>query len=887
MEWLRRFRFRVRGLWRDAALEAEMAEEMRAHLERLEAANRDAGLSPEAARSAALRQFGNIASVQERARDEWRFRSLEHVIKDLHYARRSLRGSPVFAIAVIGSLILGIGANVTVLTLMRAALWRPLPLNHPEQIVHVRRVNPASTSGAESSSSYVLFQQLRESAAPAAQIIAKTSARQRRFGLDPSSKERVIGEAVSDDFFAVLGVQPAVGRLFVAGDDGPGGGQRIAVLSDRFWKTRFDADPAVVGRTIYYDESPFTVVGVAAPGFDGVDAERHVQVWIPVTADVAITPLWLRNSSFHWLTLLARLPSPSSAPALEHQLDARFRTHVETELLPDMSPRFRSMFGGEHLELRPAAAGLATTGRRYEPQLRVLAGVAFCLFLICCANVANLVRARNARRQDEFALRRALGASSPRILQQLLVEGLLLGMIGVLGSLLAAPWIAGALLGLLPTNPPLAFDLKPDLVILTIAAALGVASTVAAITVPAWRQGMRHTPLNAAERMTGRLVVSRATIAVQLATVLVLLVVAGMTLSMLRQFSAIELGFDPTSVTSVELSFPRGTSGGRVAATLEGVRQRLEASEAVESASYAFPTVYDTGGTSMAVVPTDYAPAPGEDTQAGILEIGPGFFATLHIAVHQGRTFTSADLTPGTPLVVVNETFARKYFAGRTAIGQSVRIPGRPQPTVATIVGIVGDVRHYGVRAEPWPMVYRPGAAPGARLFVRVRQPGSALIRSAIAAVDATAQIESVRPLREIVATMISRERLLAVLSSVIAMVAITLAALGLYGIVAYGVTCRRAEFAIRLALGAQRTDIRRLVLNGTLKIVVMGLVAGMAAAFAASRLVSRVVPDIPTLNWPLVFGAALVLVAVMMLAAWVPAWRAASTDPALTLRYQ
>src|SRR5262245_52900086 len=281
MEWLRRFRFKVRGLWRDAALEAEMAEEMRAHLERLEAANRDAGLSPEAARYAARRQFGNFASVQERAREEWRFRRLEHVIKDLQYAWRSLRGNPVFALAVIGSLVLGIGANVTVLTLMRAALWRPLPVSHPEQIVHVRRTNPASTAGAESSFSYVLLQQLRESAGPAAQIIAQTSARQRKFGLDPSSKERVIGEAVSEDFFAVLGVRPAVGRLFVAGDDGPGGGQRVAVLSDRFWKKRFQADPAALGRTIYYDERPFTVVGVAVQGFDGVDAERHVQVWIP------------------------------------------------------------------------------------------------------------------------------------------------------------------------------------------------------------------------------------------------------------------------------------------------------------------------------------------------------------------------------------------------------------------------------------------------------------------------------------------------------------------------------------------------------------------------------------------------------------------------------
>jgi predicted permease len=886
MEWLSRFRFKMRGLWRDHALEAEMTEEMRAHLDRLEAANRDAGMSPEAARYAAVRQFGNVASLKERAREAWHFGWVEHVIRDVQYAWRGLRRNALFSLAVVGSLILGIGASITVLTLMRAALWRPLPLNHPEQIIHLRRTNPASTTGAESSFSYVLFQQLRASAGPTVQIIAKTSARQRKFGVDPSSRERVTGEAVSEDFFAVMGVLPAGGRLFTAGDDGPGGGQRVAVLSNRFWKARFQADPTVLGRTVYYDEAPFTVVGVAMPGFDGLDAERPVQMWIPLTADVAITPLWLREPSFYWLTLLARLRSDASVPALESKLDARFRAHLEGELLPGMSPRFRSMFGGEHLQLRPAAAGLATTGRRYEPQLRVLAGVALCLFLICCANVANLVRARTAGRRGEFALRRALGASGARMYQQLLVEGLLLGGTGVLGSLLAVPWIAQALLHLLPTNPPLAFDLQPDLMILAMAVGLGTASAVIAITWPAWQQG----PSNAALRATGRStrrIVRDATVALQLATVLVLLIVAGLSLSMLREASRVDLGFDAASVMSAELSFPKGTPSGRVSSALEGVRQRLEDSNAVESASYAFPSVYDRGGSSMAVAPTGYTPTPGEDTQAGMIDVGPGFFATLHIPLRQGRMFTAADMTTGTPIVIVNATFAGKYFAGRSALGQSVQIPGRPQATVATIVGIVGDVRHYGFREDPWPMVYRPSAVPGARLLVRMREPTAAtsVIRSGVASVDSTAQVEAIRPLGEVVAAMISRERLLAVLSSVVAVIAIALAALGLYGIVSYGVTCRRSEFGVRMALGAQGADIRRLVLNETSRIVGVGVAAGIAGALVASQLVSRVVPDAPSINWLLVSGAASALIAITMLAAWIPACGAARTDPALTLR--
>jgi predicted permease len=772
---------------------------------------------------------------------------------------------------------------------MRAALWRPLHVDRPEQIVHLRRANPASTAGAESSFSYVLFRQLRASAGARARIIAKTSARQRKFGIDSYSRERVSGEGVSEDFFTVLGVQPVVGRLFVAGDDGTEGGQRIAVLSNRFWRTRFQADPAVVGRTIYYDEAPFTIVGVTMPGFDGVDAERPVQVWIPLTADIAITPQWLRESSFHWLTLLARLRSDGSVPGLQSMLDARFRAHLETELLPGLSPRFRSMFEGEHLQLRAAAAGLATTGRRYEPQLRVLAGVAFCLLLICCANVANLVRARSAGRRGEFALRRALGASGSRIYHLLLAEGLLLGGFGILGSMLAAPWIAEALLRLLPSDQPLAFDLKPDLMILTLALLLGTAAAVIAITWPAWRQGTSGAALRVGGRSTRRMVVSSTTVALQLATALVLLVVAGLSLSMLRTASAVDPGFDGSSVVSVALSFPKGTPSARVSSALEGVRQRLEDSHGVESASYAYPGVYDRGGSAMTVLPTGYNPAPGQDTQAGIIDVGPGFFGTLHIPLHQGRTFTTADMTARAPVVIVNATFARRYFANGAALKGAVRIPGPSDTTVATIVGIVGDVRHYGVRENPWPMVYRPGALTGARLLVRVRQATTAMsvIASSVESVDATAQVEAIRPLEEVVAAMISRERLLAVLSSVVAVIAIALAALGLYGIVAYGVTSRRSEFGVRMALGAQEADIRRLVLHETSRIVVMGVLAGIAGALLASELVTRVVPDAPASNWLLVSAAVSALVVITMLAAWIPARAAAKTDLAVTLRLE
>jgi putative ABC transport system permease protein len=880
--------FRLRSLFGSTRADRDLADELQFHLDCEQGKLAERGIDRAEAHRQARVAFGPFSAVADACRDARGVASLTDTAKDVRYAVRSLRRSPVFALTVAGSLMLGIGANVTVFTLMRAALWRPLPISHPEEIVHLRRANPANADGRESSFSYVLFQELREAAGPAAHIIAKRSASRHKFGTDSDSKERVTGEAVSDDFFAVLGVVPAAGRLLAPGDDGVPAGRHVAVLSHGFWSTRFGSNPTVVGRTIYYDESPYTVVGVAVQGFDGVDAERPVQVWIPVTADTEIEPVWLRSSSFYWLTLMARLPPSTNPQALQATLDARFRSHIERELLRGLSGRFRAMVGGEHVLLRPAAAGLSTTGRRYEPQLRIIAAIALCVFLICCANVANLVRARNERRREEFALRRALGASGARIFRQLLVEGLLLGSTGAVGGLFVAPWIASRLLALVPASQPLGLDLRIDPAIVAVAIALGLASALLAITLPAWRRGM-SSALGTGTRVSRPLVVNRATVAIQLAVVLVLLVVAGLSLTMLRRLSSIDLGFDPEAVVSVELSFPKGTPPARSSGAFETVRQQLEQAYAIESSSYAFPSVYDIGGSSMGIVPNGHVPAPGEDTDAGTITIGPGFFATLHIPVHQGRDFNRSDIG-GPPVVIVNETFARKYFRDRTPLGEQVRIPGRPQPIISTIVGVVADVRHYGVRSDPWPMVYRPGAIanfPAARLLVRLRDSiaGLTILRSAVESADATAQIETIRPLADAVTAMVSQERLLAILSSVVGIVALLLAALGLYGIVGYGVTCRRTEFGIRLALGARRADIQRLVLRETMGIVLFGGLTGVAGAFAAARLMGRLVSGAPALDWRLLLAATLGLVVAAVVAGWIPASRAARTDPSLTLR--
>ena len=882
--------FRIRSLVFSKQAEADLDDELHFHLDCERAKLASTGLDDAEARRQSAVAFGGVASVADACRDARGVSVFADLSRDVRYAARSLRHTPLFALTIVGSLVLGIGANVTVFTLMHAALWRAIPVSHPEEIVHVRRANPTRSDGQESSVSYTLYRELRDAAGSSAHIVAKGTPRRRAFGIDPDSKERVTVETVTDDFFGMLGIAPAAGRLFVPGDDGPSGGRRVAVLSHGFWATRFSEDTSVVGRSIYIDETAFAVVGVAPQTFDGVDAERRVQVWLPVTADVMITPDWLQSHHYYWLTLMARLTPGGNPRALEGALDTRFRAHLENALLPGMPARVQAMMRDEHLQLRPAAAGLATTGRRYESQLWVLAGIAACVLLIAGANIGNLVRARNARRQDEFALRRALGASGPRLFRQLFVEGLLLAAAGTAGSLLASPWIGGGILALLPATEPLAFDLAPDWTVFAVAVLLGIAVALVAITIPAWRPATiaaSHAGAAAVARVTRRPVTSRAAVALQLATVLVLLVVAGLCLAMLQDLRRVDLGFAADSVATVELAFPKRVPPAAVAPTLERIRQRLAETDGIESSSYAFPSVYDLGGTSMGIAPVGYSPAPGEDIGVGTIVVGPGFFATLGIALREGRDFDPADMRDGESVVVVNETFARRYFKGRSPLGESVRLPAMPAPRVCRIVGVVADVRHYGVRSQPWPMVYQPGGSAGAHLLVRGRDQATtrASIRAAAESVGAPAQIESIRPLTDVVAAMIGRERLLAVLSSGVALVALSLAVLGLYGVVAYGVECRRSEIAIRLALGARRLDVQRLVMRETLRIVVIGVICGFAGAVAAAGALGRLVPGSPELNGSLLAGAALGLAAVALVASWIPSWRASHADPAATLR--
>jgi predicted permease len=746
----------------------------------------------------------------------------------------------------------------------------------------------ASSEGdfaGEFSYSYPLFQQFSKIASPLGEVFATEVVGPRKFEVNGVSDRRVAGEAVSGNFFSVLRVGPIVGRVLEPQDDTVPGGNHVAVLSYAFWKRRFQSDASVLGRKILYDETPYTVVGVAQLGFTGIDQEVSVDLWVPATAN--------QDPNFNWLRLLVRLHDGVDPRRAQAMFEAAFRTHIADALLPTASPRFKQMLEAQHITVRPAASGLATTGRRYEKPLLVLFAVVTVVLLICCANIANLILARNSARHREIVVRLALGASRARIAWQLFTENLALSLPGAFVGLLLSVWGTHVLVSLLPTSPlPMAFNLQPDFVVFSFTAGVAVATAILFGLGPALRTSREKVEmsLHGGQRVIGSGWSGRLVLAGQLALSLPLLVGAGLFVDTMRNLKSSDLGFYAENVVTFDLSYAKGTSDDRLRQACAEIKQRLESHPGVTVASYG-SSVYGDGGWSGSVNVIGN-PSPGLDNDVGLISAGPGFFKAIGLGLLQGRYLDSQDQAEKPPVALVNESLARHYFGSKSAIGQRIKLSFEPQ-IIREIVGVVRDAKHYGVRERVWRMVYLP-ARKGDTFFVRSNlntQLLSGTIRADVAASDKVLQVEEIRPLGAVVNDMISQERLTALLSSAFGVLACLIAAIGLYGVVAYSVSRRTNEFGIRLALGAQRGDIRRLVLRQTLAVILCGVAIGIGGALVVVRLLSSTINGmlygIKSTDISLFVGATISLVAIALLAAFLPARRAMRVDPMEALRYE
>ena len=883
--------------------EQDLDRELRSHLD-LEAEERRAeGLAPDEARHAAHRALGNTTLVREDTRAAWGWTSLERLIQDLRYATRVLRKAPGFTAVAVLSLALGIGANTAIFGLINGLLYKSLPVRDPESLLFIAK---QAEGGVSPSFYYETYQRLR-AAQPFFQEIAAYGERIRmNVGLDGSS-ESVMGQLVSGNYYSVLGLAPAAGRLFTPDDDRTPGAHPVAIVSYSYWQRRFAGAPSAIGGKMLIDGTPFTIVGVTPPDFYGLQVGDAPEISVPVMMQPQVMPdkeNWLgrAHNTVDWVMLFGRLKPGVTVPQATAGLQPLFRG-IQTQLAAEIGlgkATWRNEWVEAKLTLVPGGAGLSYLRRQYRGPLNVVMGIVGLVLLIGCANVANLLLARTASRRREIALRLAIGAGRARLISQLLVESLLLSALGGVLGIALAWWGQSSLLHFLSAGRPLIhLDISLDPRVLAFTALVSIATGVLFGLAPAihavrgadlqvcagrLRPAQRH-------RISGALSVS------QVALSLVLLSGAGLLARTLRNLDSIDHGFRRDRVYTVALS-PRGSdqkngpNGPRLNRLYLDLLDRIRTIPGVSSASLAGEPPTMRGYTRP------FTTSDGRQAWASMERIYPGYFATLGSAIVQGRDFIPADIADGAPLVaIVNETLAARAFPGESPIGKRIICTGNIAMSESgrpcEVIGVARDIPYAARRDGPLSSIYltylqAPTGRGEMQLFVSVsHDPGGipAEIRRHLAAIDPALPVFPVRTLAIDMDAALMRERLLALLSAIFAGLAGFLAIIGLYGVIDYSVRRRAQEIGVRIALGALPSRVLRLVIGETLTVAGLGILLGVPAAMAATRLVSTFLYGVNPGDPITLAAAATLLAATAAIAGFIPATRAARTDPIAVLR--
>jgi predicted permease len=820
--------------------------------------------------------------------------------QDLKYAARSLRRTPGIAAAVIVTLALGIGANATIYSLIEAVMLRTLPVAAPGELHFVATGLPGGDGGEiTTASNYPWLERVRQRTDVFAGVTAFNI---RDFKISSESgAERVVGQYVSGNYHALVGVPMARGRGFTSEDDRAPGSSPIAVISDGYWSRRFGRRSDIIGQTLLVGGRPLTIVGVTAPGFEGMVPGRSVQITLPLSIRVQDEPdflTWL--DSWTSMPLVARLRPGVDVRQAEAALQPVFRVHMSQ---PETQGFSRSRNGQPRTALLlPAARGQDRLRRDYELPLAVLMGMVGVVLLIACVNVANLLYVRSTARAREVALRMSVGASRGRMVQQFLVESLALALGGGTIGLILAGWGTRFVAELFRENQnPIVINAQPDGTVLLFAAGLsvltgivfGLAPAFAAtrtMLAPALRTGSAEAGAGASLRSPSRY----ALVAGQLALCLVLTFGAALLVRTQLNLQRVDGGFDTRNVLVFALD-ARDTAfpAGRVADLCTDVLARIRTRPGVISGSCSTMSPIDTAFEGRILgIP---APQPGvrADDTVFANTVTPDYFGTFGIRLIRGRLFTPQDTAESTRVAIINESVARAYFGTADAIGRAIAFGRKPDPNrTLTVVGIVADARQ-SLRDTPPRMVYQPLAQiiePPADLTAAIRTSGdpaivAGLVRGEVRVLSRDVAVSWVRTMEEQIAASLLSERLLATLSTTFGALALLLSCVGLYGVISYDVTRRRRDIGIRLALGATRSVVLGGVLRQAATIVVAGLAMGLVGAWFTSQLVEGFLFGL-TPRDPYMLGVAvLTLTITAMLAGYLPARRAAQVDPATTLR--
>jgi len=891
---LRAFFVRLGGVFAGHAQDREMAAEFESHLQMEIDDNLRAGMTPAEARRQALLKTGGLALAQENYRARRGLPFIGTLLGDLQYAGRLLRRSPGFTFVAVLSLALGIGANTAIFTIINAVMLRSLPVEDPSRLVQIKRGDSPILTNP-------IWEQIRDRQQAFSGVLAYADT---KFDLaDGGESQFAHGIWASGDFFRVLGVAPAAGRMFSAYDDRRGA-PALAVLSYDFWQRRYGGDSNAIGKTIRLNRVPFQIVGVAAPWFKGLDVDHAFDVAIPLANEPLLHADFsmLDARSAWWLRVLGRLRPGESIAQASERMRLLSPAISENTVPANWEPKDRTEYLKSVYKLSPAAGGFSQTGRQYRTALLTLMAIVGLVLLIACANVANLLLARASAREREFAVRLALGASRMRVVRQLLTESLLLSVLGALGGFLLALSGSRALIRLISTAAdPLAIDLSPDWRVFgfTIAAALFTALLFG--LAPALRATQMELEQSLKENARGavagssRFNLGKALIAGQVALSLVLLIAAGLFVGTLRNLLTVDTGFVRQNVVVVNVDAGHAAlpKPQRIAAYTQ-MLERLRNVNGVAAAASSMIVPLSGSAWDSYVHAEGYTSTTPADLDVFLNRVSPGYFRTMRTPLLRGRDFNEHDDSHSPRVMILSESTARHFFGSQNPVGKTAAIEEpdvKPAP-LYEIIGVVKDAKYAEVD-EPrrWTGFVASGQDPDPfstiSFEVRSQLPAERLIpslRTAISHVSPAASLEF-KNLEVDVNDTLLRPRVVALLAAAFGLLALVLAMVGLYGVTSYSVARRKGEIGIRMALGEQRQSVTWLMLRDVFLLLVLGLMIGLGAALAAGRLVASLLYGIQP-NDPLRLSAAMLVLAVATaVAAYLPARRAARLDPMTALR--
>jgi predicted permease len=879
MEWFNILRARLRALFRRESVLRDIEEELRAHVEMETETNIKRGMPTDEARAAALKSFGNPGRNTELGYDVRGGGRLEMVWQDLRYGARMLLKNPGFTLAVLLTLGLGIGANTAIFSVINAVMLRQLPFPNAARLVRLNESNPERgwPTFSVSHPNFLDWRARNQTFEALAATIGED------FNLNAGGEIEVVrGAAITADFLPVLGVTPALGRNFLPEEDRPGGNTRVALLTYGFWQRRFGSDRAIVGKTLQISDNTFTVVGVLPESFNwGVRNE----LFTPLAPDPT------SNRSNHNLQVIGRLK-----PGITWEY-----------ALADLNTIARQLAQ----QYPESNKGWSVTGQKFydwivpeqsRQALLVFAGAVIFVLLIACSNVANLLLARAAARQKELAIRLALGAGRGRIIRQLLSESLLLALVAGALGLLVALWTVEALKTLNPATLPRLDELSVDRRVLAFGLLISLTTGVLFGLFPALQASRPdvHEALKeggrSGGRANGRQRVRGALVIAEMALSVALLIGAGLLLRSFAKLQDVEIGFRPENLLTLRINLPRNRYSGDqeswafYARLLHETKALPGVQDAALTSSVPLSGLANTGGQVQ--IPGRAAAPDGSQPSAAWRLVSPGYLRMLGIPL-RGRDFDERDTAESKPVTIISEEMARRYWPGEDPLGKTVTLRSLGNRTY-TIIGVAGDVRSLGPATEPGPTVYVSTAvmarAIQSKLVVRTRtEPTSqtVAVRGVLRSIDANVPVIEVQTVEQLLYDSLGSRRFNMFLLGSFAAVALLLASVGLFGVMAYLVSQRTHEIGIRLALGARPRDVFRLVIGRGTLLAAMGAAVGILAAFGLARYLETLLFQIKPHDGLAFTAAPALLLGVALLACYLPARRATKVDPLVALRHE